>query len=61
MSFYLCDYPVGDRKTCDRPLCQLHAHPVAKDRHTCPDHVEGWHLKGPGRQLSLFADLVVVK
>ena len=38
----LCDYPVGDAKTCDRPLCDEHAHGVAGDTHYCRDHFIMW-------------------
>jgi len=26
---YLCDFPVGEGKTCDRPLCETHANEIA--------------------------------
>ncbi|HEX8554289.1 MAG TPA: hypothetical protein VF695_06245 [Sphingomonas sp.] len=38
----LCDYPVGDDKTCDRPLCDDHAKGVAGDTHYCRDHYIMW-------------------
>lgn len=38
----LCDYPVGDGKTCDRPLCDEHCHGVANDTHYCRDHFIMW-------------------
>lgn len=38
----LCDYPVGDCKTCDRPLCDDHAKGVANDTHYCRDHFIMW-------------------
>ena len=34
----LCDYPVGNDKTCDRPLCDDHATEVAPDVHYCRAH-----------------------
>ncbi len=34
----LCDYPVGESKTCDRPMCDDHAKGVANDTHYCRDH-----------------------
>lgn len=34
----LCDYPVGDGKTCDKPLCNGHARQVGPDLHYCHDH-----------------------
>lgn len=30
VSEHLCDYPMGKGKTCDAPLCSLHAIPVAE-------------------------------
>jgi hypothetical protein len=42
VSSFLCDYPVGNGKTCDRPLCESHAHEVAPDVHYCPGHFEQW-------------------
>lgn len=38
VSGFLCDYPVGDDKTCDLPLCQSHAYEVAPDVHYCYGH-----------------------
>lgn len=39
---FLCDYPVGDGKTCDRSLCEEHAHEVGPDLHYCADHYLEW-------------------
>lgn len=38
----LCDYPVGDDKTCDRPMCDEHAKGIANDTHYCRDHFIMW-------------------
>jgi hypothetical protein len=38
----LCDYPVGNDKTCDRKLCDDHSHGVASDTHYCRDHFIMW-------------------
>lgn len=38
----LCDYPVGDGKTCDRPLCDDHCTEVTKDVHYCRGHFIMW-------------------
>ena len=35
---YLCDFPVGDDKTCDAKLCQDHAIEVAPNIHYCMHH-----------------------
>jgi len=34
----LCDWPVGDGKTCDAPICRRHAVHVGPDRDYCPEH-----------------------
>lgn len=39
---FLCDYPVGAGKTCDRPMCEHHAHEVAPDIHYCVAHHSEW-------------------
>lgn len=38
----LCDYPVGNDKTCDRHLCDEHSKGVAADTHYCRDHWLMW-------------------
>jgi hypothetical protein len=35
---FLCDYPVGDDKTCDRVLCKSCSKLVGRDMHYCPTH-----------------------
>lgn len=42
VGLFLCDYPVGHGKTCDRPLCDLHAHKVGEDMHYCSTHYKEW-------------------
>jgi hypothetical protein len=37
-SGFLCDFPDGGGHTCDRALCEAHAHQVGKNRHYCPEH-----------------------
>jgi hypothetical protein len=41
-SEYLCDYPVGNDKTCDAQLCEEHAYEVAPGVHYCKGHYEQW-------------------
>lgn len=44
----LCDWPVGDKKTCDRKLCRAHAHKAGPNRDYCPAHyVESMKEKQP--------------
>lgn len=38
----LCDYPVGEGRTCDLPLCESHAYEVAPNIHYCPGHLILW-------------------
>jgi hypothetical protein len=37
-SSLLCDWPLLDGKTCDRPLCRRCAVPVGRDRDYCREH-----------------------
>ena len=39
---FLCDYPVGDNKTCDRVICEDHAREVAPNIHYCEVHYKLW-------------------
>ena len=38
----LCDYPVGDSRTCDMPICHGHSFEVAPNMHYCPAHTTMW-------------------
>lgn len=42
VSDVLCDYPVGDGKTCDRSLCEHCAKNVGVDIDYCQGHFEMW-------------------
>lgn len=37
-SDFLCDYPVGNDKTCDAMLCEKHAVEIAPGVHYCKPH-----------------------
>ena len=39
---FLCDYPVGNDKTCDAKLCWKHAHEVSPGIHYCESHFAEW-------------------
>lgn len=43
VSVNLCDYPVGEGKTCDRPLCDEHSSQIGNDIHYCRDHFIMWN------------------
>lgn len=38
----LCDYPVGNGKTCDRVMCSTHAREIAPEIHYCDGHYAEW-------------------
>ncbi|MBU2765822.1 hypothetical protein HAP94_06345 [Acidithiobacillus ferrivorans] len=42
VSGFLCDYPAGEGRTCDLPLCASHAYEVAQNVHYCPGHLILW-------------------
>lgn len=42
LGIFLCDYPVGEGKTCDRPICEDHANEVAPEVHYCQGHMKLW-------------------
>ena len=42
VSAFLCDFPVGKGKTCDRHMCKDHATEVAPDVHYCKGHLKEW-------------------
>jgi len=39
---FLCDFPVGEGKTCDRPMCEGHAHEIGPELHYCEAHYKMW-------------------
>ena len=39
---FLCDFPVGEGKTCDRPICEQHAHEIGPELHYCKAHHQMW-------------------
>lgn len=38
LSTKLCDFPVGDDKTCDSALCEQHSLSRSGDLDYCPEH-----------------------
>ena len=56
VSGYLCDWKLPNGQTCDRTLCDAHAHSAGKNVHYCPDHrVEAARA---GRQMGLFTSII---
>ncbi|HEY3837688.1 MAG TPA: hypothetical protein VGL72_14000 [Bryobacteraceae bacterium] len=48
-NYRLCDFPVGNGKTCSAVLCQLHGVHVEPDSDFCPPH----QAAGAGGRLKL--------
>ena len=42
VSEFLCDYPVGDGKTCDRSVCKNHSKIIAPNIHYCHAHYKAF-------------------
>ena len=58
----LCDYPVGDGKTCDRDLCEACAAEVAPDLHYCAPHMTMWQAyKDSGAEARELANVLPFK
>lgn len=38
----LCDWKMGPKKTCDKPICAAHGLKVAEDKHLCPAHQKSY-------------------
>lgn len=34
----VCDWKVGNGKTCDQPICTVHAEEPAPNKHLCEEH-----------------------
>ncbi len=56
---HLCDYPVGKKRTCDRPLCELHANEIAPNLHYCAAHLGMWNAYRQSCGVQLELDNVV--
>lgn len=51
---YLCDYPVGDGKTCDLNLCEIHNHAINTVMDLCPIHIAEYRAKTGSEQVELW-------
>jgi hypothetical protein len=56
ISAFLCDFPDGGGHTCDRALCEAHAHQAGRNRHYCPTHKADAIAANPQR--GLFTQLL---
>ncbi len=43
----LCDYPIGEEKTCDRKICHQHSNLVGSDIHYCDAHFAIYKKENP--------------
>lgn len=56
---YLCDYPVGNEKTCDRPMCDRCRHSVAPEIDYCGAHYTEWEAyRDSGAVLEHFEHVI---
>jgi hypothetical protein len=44
--WYLCDYPIGGRETCDKKMCRYCAHWIDHDLHLCDEHFDVYRKNG---------------
>ena len=60
---FLCDFPVGNGKTCDAGLCEGCAVEAAHEVHYCKGHAEEWKkfVEAGGVNLSNIVPIKVVK
>lgn len=42
LSGFLCDWPVGDGKTCDIPLCKCCRRDIGPNKDVCEIHWHAW-------------------
>lgn len=58
----LCDFPVGDGKTCDRAMCKDHAHEIGLDIHYCETHYRMWtEFKNAGGVHRALENVIAIK
>ena len=58
----LCDFPVGEAKTCDRILCEAHSHIVGQNLHYCQTHYQMWQeFKDKGGVDEALRNVVALK
>ncbi len=47
----LCDWKMGDGKTCDRSICHFCAEQVAEDKHLCREHQGAYRNRIDARRI----------
>lgn len=58
----LCDFPVGDGKTCDRNICDAHSHEIGPNLHYCATHYKEWQaFRAAGGVTKELANVVPFK
>ncbi|HYE72630.1 MAG TPA: hypothetical protein VEF04_04830 [Blastocatellia bacterium] len=56
---FLCDYPVGEERTCDRPMCDDHRNNVAVEIDYCDTHYKEWcEYRDSGKVLEHFQNVL---
>lgn len=59
---YLCDFPVGEGKTCDRPMCDAHSKEIGPELHYCLAHQQMWErFKASGGVSESLRNVVAFK
>lgn len=41
----LCDWKIGDGRTCDKPICADCTHSPAPGKDLCPEHAAEWKAR----------------
>lgn len=55
MAPYLCDWPAGGGRTCDRAVCEDHRTQAGKNIDYCPEHAPDTERAQPGLFTGLIA------
>ena len=40
---FVCDFPIRNGRTCDKPLCSAHSYHQGPNQDYCPDHAARVH------------------
>lgn len=59
---FLCDFPVGEGKTCDRSMCSDHATEIGPEIHYCNAHHQMWQdFKARGGVDAVLKNVIAFK